>query len=132
MVPSVGHDPHPDVRRAGRFIEELHRFEREGEMPRLQIVRLPNDHTYGSATGRLTPQSMVADNDRALGMVVEAVSRSKFWPTTAIFVLEDDAQNGPDHVDAHRSIAFVASPYGKRPPGIPRCIPPAQCFARWS
>jgi hypothetical protein len=105
---------YPDVRRAGRFIEELHRFEREGDMPRLQIVRLPNDHTYGSATGRLTPQSMVADNDRALGMLVEAVSRSKFWPTTAIFVLEDDAQNGPDHVDAHRSIAFVASPYVKR------------------
>jgi hypothetical protein len=83
-------------------------------MPRLQIVRLPNDHTAGALAGRLTPTAYLADNDRALGMLVEAVSHSKFWPETAIFVLEDDAQNGPDHVDAHRSPAFIISPYVRR------------------
>ena len=83
-------------------------------MPRLQIMRLPNDHTAGGVPGKPTPTAYLADNDRGLGMVVEAVSHSKFWPQTAVFVLEDDAQNGPDHVDAHRSIAFVASPYAKR------------------
>jgi hypothetical protein len=103
-----------DIKRAERFISELRRFEAEGEMPRLQIVRLPNDHTAGTSVGNLTPRALVADNDRGLGMLVEAVSESRFWPQTAIFVLEDDAQNGPDHVDAHRSIAFVASPYAKR------------------
>lgn len=105
---------YPDVKRAERFLSELKRFEREGSMPRLQIVRLPNDHTYGTSTGKPTPKAMLGDNDLAFGMLVEGVTRSKFWPTTAIFVLEDDAQNGPDHVDAHRSIAFVISPYTKR------------------
>ncbi len=105
---------YPDVKRAERFLEELKRFEREGEMPRLQIVRLPNDHTYGTSAGKLTPTAMMGDNDLAFGMFVEGVSHSKFWPQTAIFVIEDDAQNGPDHVDAHRSIAFVISPYTKR------------------
>lgn len=105
---------YPDVRRAERFISELRRFETEGRMPRLQIMRLPNDHTYGTAAGRLTPRAMMADNDLALGLVVEAVSKSKFWRETAIFVVEDDAQNGPDHVDAHRTIAYVISPYTRR------------------
>ena len=105
---------YPDVQRAARFIAELHRFETEGEMPRLQIVRLPNDHTAGTQPGAATPTACMADNDLALGRVVEAVSHSKFWPQTAIFVLEDDAQNGPDHVDAHRSPAFVISPYARR------------------
>ena len=105
---------YPDVLRAGRFISELQRFEREGEMPRLQVLRLPNDHTSGTTTNKISPTAAVADNDRALGMVIEAVSRSKFWAQTAIFVVEDDAQNGPDHVDAHRTIAFVVSPYTKR------------------
>jgi DNA-binding beta-propeller fold protein YncE len=105
---------YPDVKRADRFLDELHRFEREGDMPRLQIVRLPNDHTYGTSVGKPTPTAMVGDNDLALGKLVEGVSRSKFWPKTAIFVIEDDAQNGPDHVDAHRSIAFVISPHAKR------------------
>jgi YVTN family beta-propeller protein len=97
--------------RAERFISELKCFEKAGEMPRLQILRLPNDHTHGVTKGTLTPTAYVADNDAALGKVVEAVSRSKFWPTTAIFVVEDDAQNGPDHVDAHRTEALVISPY---------------------
>src|SRR5436853_4598074 len=83
-------------------------------MPRLTILRLPNDHTYGTQVGKPTPTALVADNDLALGMVVEAVSRSKFWKETAIFVVEDDAQNGPDHVDAHRTVALVVSPYTKR------------------
>ncbi len=105
---------YPDVQRARRFIEELKRFEAVGDMPRLQIVRLPNDHTHGTTAGQLTPRAMVADNDLAFGMSVEAVSRSKFWSQTAIFVVEDDAQNGSDHVDAHRTIAFVISPYTRR------------------
>ena len=104
---------YPDVKRAERFISELNRFEQAGDMPQLQIVRLPNDHTYGTRIGKPTPIAMVADNDLALGMVVEALSNSKFWDETAIFVIEDDAQNGPDHVDAHRVTALVISPYTK-------------------
>jgi len=116
------HDPgfhgydleYPDVKRAERFIAEVKRFEKEGAMPRLQIVRLPNDHTSGTRLGTHTPTAMVADNDLALGMLVEGVSNSKFWKDTAIFVIEDDAQNGPDHVDAHRVVSLVISPYTKR------------------
>jgi hypothetical protein len=105
---------YPDQKRADRFIEELHRFEKEGKYPQLTILRLPNDHTSGTRVGKPTPTAMVADNDLALGRVVEAVSKSKFWKEMAIFVVEDDAQNGPDHVDAHRSVALVISPYTKR------------------
>ena len=104
----------PDAARADRFIAELQRFERENDMPRLQILRLPNDHTSGSSPGKPTPIAHVADNDLALGRVVEALSRSRFWPRMAIFVTEDDAQNGSDHVDAHRTIAYAISPYTKR------------------
>jgi YVTN family beta-propeller protein len=103
-----------DVKRADRFISELKRFEAEGDMPRLQIIRLPNDHTHGASRKSRTPTAYVADNDLAFGQIVEAISRSKFWPQSAIFVVEDDAQNGPDHVDAHRTIAFAISPYIKR------------------
>jgi DNA-binding beta-propeller fold protein YncE len=105
---------YPDVKRAERFIAELRRFEAAGDMPRLQVLRLGNDHTSGTRAGSRTPAAMVADNDLALGRIVEAVSRSKFWPQTAIFVLEDDAQNGPDHVDAHRMPGLVISPYVRR------------------
>src|SRR5437762_6834224 len=105
---------YPDQKRADRFIEELHRFEREGDMPRLQIVRLPNDHTIGTRAGKPTPTAMVADNDLALGRLIEAVSQSKFWKETAVFVIEDDPQNGFDHLDAHRTVALVISPYTKR------------------
>jgi len=103
-----------DLKRAERFILELKRFEAEGDMPRLQILRLPNDHTSGTSVGKLTPTAFLAENDRAFGMVIEALSKSKFWPQTAVFVVEDDAQNGPDHVDAHRTIAYAISPYIKR------------------
>ncbi|MDE3066328.1 MAG: beta-propeller fold lactonase family protein [Verrucomicrobiota bacterium] len=102
-----------DVQRAKHFIGELKRFEAAGHMPRLQILRLPNDHTSGTVKGALTPTALVADNDQGLGLLVDAVSHSKFWPQTAIFVLEDDAQDGPDHVDAHRSPAFIISPYAR-------------------
>jgi DNA-binding beta-propeller fold protein YncE len=105
---------YPDLKRAERFISELRRFEREGSMPRLQVLRLGNDHTQGTRAGKPTPTAQVADNDLALGRIVEAVSKSKFWTDTAIFVLEDDAQNGPDHVDAHRMPGFVISAWSKR------------------
>lgn len=103
-----------DQKRADRFIEELQRFEKEGNFPQFTVMRLPNDHTYGARVGKPTPTAMVADNDLALGRVVEAVSQSKFWKETAIFVVEDDAQNGSDHVDAHRTVALVISPYTRR------------------
>jgi hypothetical protein len=77
-------------------------------------MRLPNDHTSGTKAGAPTPVAAVGDNDLALGMVVEALTLSKFWKETAIFVIEDDAQNGSDHVDAHRTVALVISPYAKR------------------
>lgn len=105
---------YPDVRRAERFIAELKQFEEQGELPRFIILRLPNDHTAGTRRGAPTPRAMVADNDLALGMVVDALSHSRFWKEMAIFVVEDDAQNGPDHVDAHRTVALVISPYVKR------------------
>jgi YVTN family beta-propeller protein len=105
---------YPDQKRADRFIEELAGFEAKGEMPHFIVLRLPNDHTEGTKVGSPTPTAFVADNDLALGRVVEAVSKSKFWKETAIFVVEDDAQNGPDHVDAHRTVALVISPYTKR------------------
>ena len=100
-----------DCERAGEFIAELRRYEAAGDMPRLQIVRLPQDHTAGAKLGEWTPVAMVADNDLAVGRVVEALSRSRFWARTAVFVVEDDAQNGPDHVDAHRTEALVAGPF---------------------
>ncbi|GIW86166.1 MAG: hypothetical protein KatS3mg108_0490 [Isosphaeraceae bacterium] len=118
-----GHfDPHfrsfdmsySDLKRADRFLEELKAFEAAGELPRLIILRLPNDHTSGTAPGQKTPTAFVAENDLALGRVVEGLSRSRFWPEMAIFVVEDDAQNGPDHVDAHRTVALVIGPYVRR------------------
>jgi hypothetical protein len=103
-----------DVERAKVFLRELAEFGKTGQMPRLIIMRLGNDHTNGTTPGKIAPLSSVADNDYALGMIVEGVSHSSLWPKTAIFVLEDDAQNGPDHVDSHRSPAFVISPYVRR------------------
>jgi DNA-binding beta-propeller fold protein YncE len=105
---------YPDVKRAEVFIQDLQEFEKTGQMPKLMLLRMGNDHTSGTAAGKIAPDSAVADNDLALGMIVEALSKSKFWPRVTIFVLEDDAQNGPDHVDSHRSPAFVISPYTRR------------------
>ena len=105
---------YPDVERAKVFLKELSDDEKSGTMPRLMILRLPNDHTSGATPGKIAPLSSFADNDYALGMIVDSVSHSRFWPSTAIFVLEDDAQDGPDHVDSHRSPAFVISTFVKR------------------
>ena len=102
---------YPDVKRAQVFLDDLKQFETSNQMPALLFMRLGNDHTSYTAAGKIAPLSAVADNDYALGMIVEGVSHSKFWGNTAIFVLEDDAQNGPDHIDSHRSVAFVISPY---------------------
>jgi DNA-binding beta-propeller fold protein YncE len=104
----------PDNRRVDVWLEEFRRFEKEGGLPQLSIIRLGNDHTAGTRPGYPTPRAMVAENDLALGRLVEAVTKSRFWKDSAVFVIEDDAQNGPDHVDAHRSIALVASPYTRR------------------
>jgi DNA-binding beta-propeller fold protein YncE len=105
---------YPDVKRADRFLTELAEFESRGEMPRLVILRLPNDHTSGTSPGKWTVTASVGDNDLALGRLVEGLSKSRFWPRMAIFVVEDDAQNGSDHVDAHRTVALAISPYIKR------------------
>jgi YVTN family beta-propeller protein len=105
---------YPDVKRAQTFLDDLAQFESANQMPALMIMRLGNDHTSATFPGKIAPLAAFADNDYALGMIVEGISRSKFWGTTAIFVLEDDAQNGPDHVDSHRSPAFVISPYTRR------------------
>lgn len=106
----------PDQRRADAFLEEFRGFVAADTLPQLMLLRLPNDHTTGARAGTPTPRAHMADNDLALGRVVEAVSRSPFWGETVIFVLEDDAQNGPDHVDSHRSPLFVISAYNR--PGV--------------
>lgn len=104
----------PDVARAQIFLADLKKYEQEGKLPNLILLQLPSNHTNGASPGASTPQAMVADNDLALGQIVEALSKSKFWAKMAIFVVEDDAQNGVDHVDGHRTTAFVASPYARR------------------
>lgn len=103
----------PDQRRADIWIAELQEYAARGEMPALEIVRLPNDHTTGARAGTPTPRAIFADNDLALGRMVEALSRSPFWRNTVMFVLEDDAQNGPDHVDSHRSPLLVISAWNR-------------------
>jgi YVTN family beta-propeller protein len=103
-----------DMQRADVFLREFKEFEQNNNLPNFIIMSLPANHTRGTAPGAFTPKAMVADNDLALGRIVDAVSHSKYWKETAIFVVEDDAQNGPDHVDAHRTVALVISPYVKR------------------
>jgi YVTN family beta-propeller protein len=103
-----------DQTRADIWLREFRAFEASGGLPRLTIMRLPRDHTAGTRVGSVTPRAMVADNDLALGRIVDAISHSRFWKESAIFVLEDDAQNGPDHIDAHRSVLVVASPFTRR------------------
>jgi YVTN family beta-propeller protein len=105
---------YPDVKRVKTFQKDLAEFEATGKMPQFIIMRLGNDHTNGTTPGKIAPLSALADNDYALGLLVESVSKSKFWADTAVFVLEDDAQNGADHVDSHRSPAFILSPYTRR------------------
>ncbi|HZD31090.1 MAG TPA: beta-propeller fold lactonase family protein [Candidatus Angelobacter sp.] len=113
---------YPDQFRADEFLREFAAFVEarkigKGEqLPSFALIRLPNDHTAGTKFGSPTPKTAVADNDLAVGRVAEAVSNSPYWDDTAIFVIEDDAQNGADHVDAHRSIALAISKYSPRAP----------------
>jgi YVTN family beta-propeller protein len=104
----------PDQVRMDRWTRVFQNYQRQGSMPAMQFVYLPSDHTYATTQEARRPSAYVADNDLALGRLVETVSHSQFWASTAIFVVEDDAQDGPDHVDAHRSLAYVISPYTQR------------------
>ncbi len=111
---------YPDQLRADEFLREFDEFVKAKgsakELPQFALLYLPDDHTGGTRPGKPTPQASVADNDLALGRVVDAVSHSPYWNDTAIFVLEDDAQDGADHIDAHRSTALVISKYAPHPP----------------
>ncbi len=104
----------PDAKRIDAWLAEFREYEKNGDLPRLSIFHLPNDHTSGTKPGMPTPRAMIAENDAALGRLVEAISKSRYWKDSVVFVLEDDAQDGPDHVDAHRSVAFAISPYTRR------------------
>jgi DNA-binding beta-propeller fold protein YncE len=118
---------YPDQLRADEFLNEFEAYVRareqnessEFQMPAFILLYLPDDHTGGTRPEHARPAANVADNDLALGRVVEAVSRSPYWDDTAIFILEDDAQDGADHVDAHRSIAFIVSKYSPSSPAQP-------------
>jgi YVTN family beta-propeller protein len=103
-----------DMDRVQSWIEDLQAAERSGVLPRFTIMSLGENHTRGTTPGAFTPNACVASNDLGLGRIVAAASRSRFWKEMAIFVIEDDAQNGPDHVDAHRTVGLVISPYCKR------------------
>jgi len=111
----------PDQRRADAWIAELQKFAQDGHMPSLEIMHLPGDHTAGARAGYPTPQAYMADNDLALGRIVEALSKSPFWRDTVVFVVEDDAQAGPDHVDSHRAPFYAISAYS-RPGTIHRFV----------
>jgi hypothetical protein len=104
----------PDLIRADIFVRRVDEWDAKGTHPNFTIVYLPQDHTSGRSPGAPTPEAHMADNDLALGKVVERISRSKMWPRTAIFVVEDDPQDGFDHVDGHRSLCLVVSPYTRR------------------
>jgi YVTN family beta-propeller protein len=103
-----------DTERADGWIADLHAAEKNGTLPRLAIMSLGENHTAGTTPGRHTPEACVGSNDVALGKIVEAASKSKFWKEMAIFVVEDDPQDGPDHVDCHRTVALVISPWVRR------------------
>jgi len=104
----------PDVVRSARFIQEFKQAEQSGNLANLTIIWLPNDHTSGLKPGSPKPASQVADNDLAFGQIVDTVSHSQFWTNTCIFAIEDDPQNGWDHVNGYRTTAYVISPYTKR------------------
>jgi len=104
----------PDVVKAGDILAHLGDWERARAMPNLVMIILPNDHTMGMSAGWCAPKACVADNDFALGKIVDGLSHSQFWKDMAIFVVEDDAQDGVDHVDGHRTVALAISPYTRR------------------
>jgi DNA-binding beta-propeller fold protein YncE len=103
-----------DFVRADRFVEEFQEMDRGGTVPNFMFMSLGENHTSGTTPGAYTPKAQVASNDVAVGKIVEAITKSKVWPSFAIFIVEDDAQNGPDHVDSHRTAGLVISPYVKR------------------
>lgn len=102
-----------DTDKVKHWIQDLAAAEKSGVLPRFTIMSLGEDHTHGTSPGQFTPEACVASNDQAVGQLVEAASRSRFWSQMAIFIIEDDAQNGPDHIDAHRTTGYIASPYVK-------------------
>jgi YVTN family beta-propeller protein len=104
----------PDQYRTDVFLRQFADYEKNGNLPALNLMSFSNDHTEGATPGARTPNAFVADNDLAVGRVVDAISHSKDWKDTAIFIVEDDSQNGVDHVDGHRNPTFVISPYAKR------------------
>ncbi len=104
----------PDQIRADEFLREFHEFESNGKLPQLVVMTLNSDHTSGTSPGAATPRAMVADDDLALGRIVESISKSRYWPSSAIFVVEDDPQDGIDHVDGHRTIALAIGPHIRR------------------
>jgi len=104
----------PDQFRARIFLDKFQRYVAAGQMPNLVIIWLPSDHTAGITPNYPAPADMVADNDLALGQIVQAISTSPYWSSSAVLVTEDDAQNGVDHVDGHRTLCLVASPYARR------------------
>jgi len=103
-----------DYLRADRFVEEFEEMDRNGTVPNFMFMSLGENHTQGTTPGAFTPKAQVASNDVAVGKMVEAITKSRVWPQFAIFIIEDDAQNGPDHVDSHRTAGLVISPYVKR------------------
>ncbi|MCC7494949.1 MAG: hypothetical protein IT204_21555 [Fimbriimonadaceae bacterium] len=103
-----------DLKRVATILKDIGQWERDGGMPRLIVMHLPNNHTFGTATGKPTPAAMVAENDLAVGQLIEGLTKTRFWPQMAVFIVEDDAQDGPDHVDCHRSPALVISPWLRR------------------
>jgi DNA-binding beta-propeller fold protein YncE len=103
-----------DLDRYKAWLDEFDRYDRDGGLPQLSIIRLPGDHTEGTCTGRPTPRAHVAENDLALGQMVERISHSRYWKDALILVIEDDAANGLDHIDGHRTVALAAGPYVKR------------------
>jgi DNA-binding beta-propeller fold protein YncE len=103
-----------DLYRFKMWKEDFEKYIQNDSLPELSLLRLPNDHTYGTYRGKLTPEAYVAQNDYAVGLIVQEISHSKYWKNSIIFILEDDAQNGSDHVDAHRSMLLVIGPYVKR------------------
>ncbi|MBV9849239.1 MAG: bifunctional YncE family protein/alkaline phosphatase family protein [Armatimonadetes bacterium] len=111
---SDAYGPGRGVSRFAAWEREFDRYVQNGGLPAFEIIRLPRDHTAGTTPGMDSPRAMAADNDYAVGEIAQAVSHSPYWRNTAIFVVEDDAQNGPDHVDCHRSTAYVISPYTRR------------------
>jgi phospholipase C len=111
----LGYDlSYSDLDRYAAWREEFDRYDRDGGLPQLSIIRLPNDHTEGTCTSRPTPRAHMAENDLALGRMVERISHSRYWKHALILIIEDDAANGADHVDGHRTAALAAGPYVKR------------------